>query len=56
MDLDGLKDKALGLVHGHEDQVEAGVDKAAEAVKDKIGHDAEVDKGAEFIKENLDKA
>ena len=56
MDFDGLKDKALGLVHGHKDQVEEGVDKAAEAAKGKIGHDAEVDKAAEFINENLDKA
>lgn len=56
MDLDGLKDKALGLVHGHKDQVEEGVDKAADLAKDKVGHDDQVDKAADFVKDNLDKA
>jgi hypothetical protein len=56
MDLNGLRDKALGLVHGHKDQVEDGVDKVAEAAKGKLGHDDTVDKAADFIKDNLDKA
>ncbi|MGX7681172.1 antitoxin [Jatrophihabitans sp. DSM 45814] len=53
MDLDGLKDKAMDLVHGHKDKVEDGVEKASDLAKDKIGHDDQVEKAEEFIKDKL---
>ncbi len=54
MGLDELKDKALGLVHGHKDQVEDGVEKAADFAKDKVsGHDEQIDKAADTVKDKL---
>lgn len=36
--VEGLKDKAEGLVAEHGDKVEGAIDKAAEFVDDKTGH------------------
>jgi hypothetical protein len=43
IDFEGLKDKAEGLVKEHGDQIEAGVEKAGEFVKQKFGHGDQVD-------------
>lgn len=49
----GILDKVKGLVSGREKQVEQGVDKTADVVKDKVGHDEKVDKAADTIKDKL---
>jgi hypothetical protein len=54
MGFEEIKDKALELVHGHKDEVEGGVDKAADLAKDKVGHDDQVDQAAEFAKHRLE--
>lgn len=48
-----LADKAQELAAEHADQVESGVDKAADLVADKLGHADQVDKVAEAIKERI---
>jgi MT0933-like antitoxin protein len=51
VDFGEIKDKILG----HKDQVDEGIDKAADVAKDKVGHDEQVDQGAEKAKEAVDK-
>ena len=53
----GLMDKMKGLVGGHKKEVSAGVDKAAEIVKDKLPdqHDGKVDKAADTVKDQIDR-
>jgi hypothetical protein len=46
-----LGDQAKGLVSGHKDQVEKGIDKAADVIDDKTGG-----KHAEKIDDAVDKA
>jgi hypothetical protein len=56
MGLNDLIGKAKDLISGHKDQVDEGVDKAADLAKDNLGHDEQVDKAAEFVKGKLDDA
>ena len=49
----GILDKVKGLVSGREKQVEQGIDKTADVVKDKVGHDEKVDKAADTVKDKL---
>jgi|GraSoiStandDraft_42_1057292.scaffolds.fasta_scaffold2087075_1 hypothetical protein len=56
MGLNDLVSKAKDLIAGHKDQVDEGVDKAADLAKEKVGHDEQVDKAAEFVKDKLDDA
>ena len=51
MDVGEIKDKILG----HKDQVDEGIDKAGDVVKDKVGHAEQVDQGVEKAKEAVDK-
>ncbi len=54
MDFDSLKDKAEQLASEHSDQVEQGLDKAADFAKDKVdGHDGEIDAGVDKAKDFL---
>lgn len=46
-------DELKSKLAGHEDKVAQGVDKAADAVGNKYGHDEQVDKGADAIKNAL---
>ncbi|SDO80851.1 MT0933-like antitoxin protein [Nakamurella panacisegetis] len=39
VDFGELKDKAEGLVSGHEDQIKQGIDKIGDFVGERIGHD-----------------
>lgn len=50
VDFDELKNKAEGLLHEHGDQVEAGIDKAAELAGQKFGHEDQIDNAAEKLK------
>lgn len=50
IDFDDLKKKAEDLVKEHGDQIESGVDKAADFAKGRFGHDETVDKVADKIK------
>ncbi|HZN71949.1 MAG TPA: antitoxin [Micromonosporaceae bacterium] len=49
-------DKAKGKLAGHGDDVQQGVDKAAEAADEKTGgkYSDKIDKGAEAVKGRLD--
>jgi hypothetical protein len=49
MDFDELKKQAENLAHEHPTQVEEGVEKAADLVKDKVGHDDQVDDAVKKI-------
>jgi len=54
MGISQLKDKAMGLLHGHKDQAAQGVDKGAGLAKDKIGHEDRVDKAADTAQDKID--
>lgn len=43
IDLGGLADKAKDLAEQHGDKIGQGVEKAGEFVKDRFGHDEQVD-------------
>lgn len=53
--LDNLKDKATDLASEHSDQVNEGVDKAADFIGEKTGgkFDDQIEKGAETLKDQL---
>ncbi|MGB2756374.1 MAG: antitoxin [Acidimicrobiia bacterium] len=55
--VEGLKDKATGLVSEHEAQIESGIDKAAEFIDDKTGnkHSEKIDGAAQQAKDLLSK-
>lgn len=50
VDFDGLKDKAEDLLAGHADQVESGLDKAADLLGNKFGHESQIDSAVDKIK------
>lgn len=54
--LDDAKDKAAGLIEGHEDQVNDGIDKAADLAEDKLGaeHADKIDAAADKAKDVVD--
>ncbi|MEV0698406.1 antitoxin [Saccharopolyspora sp. NPDC050389] len=49
-----FKDRLRDLGKEHGDKIEQGLDKAAEAAKEKFGHEDQIDKAAEKGKEFLD--
>ncbi len=53
----GILDKVKGLVGGNKDKATQGVDKAADMAKDKLPdeHDAKIDKGADAVKDQINK-
>ncbi len=53
----GLLDKAKGMLAKNKGKVEQGVEKAADAVKNKTGgkHDSKIDKAEQKAKEGLNK-
>jgi hypothetical protein len=53
----GFMDKLKGLVGGHKDQAEQGIDKAADVVEEKTAgsQTAQIDSAAEEGKEGVDK-
>lgn len=55
VDFGELKDKAEDLVGDHADQIKDGVEKAADFVADKIGHEETVDKVEGAISGFVDK-
>ena len=50
VDFDSLRDKAEDFAKDHADQVDSGIDKAADLLGDKVGHEDQIDKGAEKLK------
>ena len=50
------RDKAAGLIEGHEDQVNDGIDKAADLAEDKLGaeHADQIDAAADKAKDVVD--
>jgi len=52
----GFMDKVKGLIGGHKDQAEQGIDKAADVADEKTGgsHTAQIDSAAEKGKEGID--
>lgn len=53
MNFDEMKNKAKDMVKGHEDQADAGVDKASQAAKERFGHEGQVDKVTGVAKEQM---
>jgi hypothetical protein len=53
----GFMDKLKGLVGGHKDQAEQGIDKVADAADEKTegSHTAQIDSAAEQGKEGIEK-
>jgi hypothetical protein len=53
----GFMDKLKGLVGGHKDQAEQGIDKAADVADEKTAgsHTAQIDTAAEKGKEGIEK-
>ncbi|HEY4377420.1 MAG TPA: antitoxin [Acidimicrobiales bacterium] len=53
--LDDMKDKAAGLVGGHAEQVDQGIDKAVEVIDDKTGggHTEQIEGAADKAKDVL---
>ena len=52
----GFLDKLKGLFGGHKQQIDQGIDKTADVVKEKVPdqHDDKVDAGADKAKEVVD--
>ena len=52
----GIFDKAKDLVGEHNEQIDQGIDKAADVVDEKTGgsHTEEIDQGADVVKGALD--
>ncbi|WP_410668231.1 antitoxin [Amycolatopsis sp. cmx-4-68] len=56
IDFEALKGKAEEALREHNDQIEQGLDKAADFAKSKFtGHDEQIDSGIEKAKSFLDK-
>ncbi|PWK90901.1 antitoxin protein of toxin-antitoxin system [Lentzea atacamensis] len=53
MNFDEIKNKAMDLAEQHHEQVDKGVDAAADFVAGKFGHEEQVDSVAEKIKDIL---
>lgn len=53
MNFDEIKNKALDLAKEHHEQVDKGVDAAADFVAQKFGHAEQVDSVAEKLKDIL---
>ncbi|GEL19136.1 Rv0909 family putative TA system antitoxin [Pseudonocardia asaccharolytica] len=53
MDLNSLKGKAEELLNEHGDKVEAAAEKVGDLVKDRYGHDEQVDQVVGKIKEMI---
>jgi hypothetical protein len=51
VDFDALKGQAEKLLNEHGDKIEDGAEKVGEIVKDKFGHDEQVDTVVEKIKD-----
>ncbi len=51
VDFDGLKDKAEDLLEGNADKIESGLDKAADFLGDKFGHETQIDSAVDKIKD-----
>lgn len=51
VDFDGLRDKAEGMATEHADQVDGGIDKAADAAGERFGHDEQIDQGAKKLED-----
>ena len=45
----GILDKLKSLISGHEKEAATGIDKAADVVKEKVGHEKEVDKAVDAV-------
>ncbi len=53
VDFDSLRAKAEDFAKEHSDQVDGGIDKAADLLGGKLGHKDQIDKGAEKLKDFL---
>jgi hypothetical protein len=53
MDFEGLQDKAESMVEEHADQIDKGIDKAADLAADKFGHEQQIVAGADKLKDLL---
>ena len=53
MDLDGLKDKAVDFAKDHSEQVEQGVEKVAHLAEGKFGHEDQIEKVVDKVKDVL---
>jgi hypothetical protein len=53
VDFDSLREKAEGLAKEHSDQVDSGIDKAADLIGGKFGHEEQIDQGAQKLKDFL---
>ena len=53
VDFDSLRDKAENLAEEHAEQIDDAIDKAADFLGNKVGHEAQVDQGAEKLKSFL---
>lgn len=53
VDFDGLRDKAENLAEEHGEQVDTGIDKAADFGGDKFGHADQIDQGADKLKDMI---
>ncbi|MBE7187329.1 antitoxin [Jatrophihabitans endophyticus] len=51
VDFDNLRRQAENFVEQHEDQIDKGIDKAADMAGKKFGHQAEIDKAADKLQD-----
>lgn len=53
---DNIKDKAKGLVEGHGDQVDQGVDRAGDIADERTGgaHGEQIEQGEQKLRDGLD--
>ncbi|MGW5050692.1 Rv0909 family putative TA system antitoxin [Actinokineospora sp. NPDC004072] len=53
IDFNELKKQAEGIIEQHGEKIEAGAEKLGEVVKDKFGHDEQVDKVVDKIQDMI---
>lgn len=53
IDFDDLKNKAQDLVEKHGDKIEQGVEKAGELAKERFGHEEQVDKVVDKVRDHV---
>jgi hypothetical protein len=53
VDFDALRDKAEDFAREHDEQIDSGIDKAADLLGNKVGHEQQIRQGADKLKDVL---
>jgi MT0933-like antitoxin protein len=56
--MSSLMDKLKGMMSGHEDKADKGIDKSGDTLDDRTGgdHDSQINRGTDSMKDRLDES